>query len=68
MRTTLQQVVATIGRFDELARTGALAALLASSAQFCEQVMLLAALDNSEHEPCLQTGRIGVPLVFGQLW
>jgi hypothetical protein len=63
-----QQVVATIGRLDELASTGALAALLASGARFCEQASLLAALDNPAHEPRLQTRRIGAPLVFGRLW
>jgi hypothetical protein len=63
-----QQVVATVGRLDELAGTGALAALLASGARFCEQVMLLATLDNPEHEPRLQARRIGAPLVFGRLW
>jgi hypothetical protein len=66
--TVRQQVVATVGRLDELASTGALAALLASGARFCEQVMLLAALDNPEHGPRLRTRRIGAPLVFGRLW
>jgi hypothetical protein len=63
-----QQVVATIGRMDELAASGGLAALLASGARFCEQLMLLALLDNPEHQPRLQTRRIGAPLVFGRLW
>ena len=44
-----QQVVATVGRLDELASTGALAALLASGAGFCEPVVLLAPLDTPEH-------------------
>jgi Transposase DDE domain len=66
--TVRQQVLATVGRLDELASTGALAALLASGARFCEQVLLLAALDNPEHEPRLQARRIGAPLVFGRLW
>jgi hypothetical protein len=63
-----QQVVATIGRMDELAASGGLAALLASGARFCEQVLLLALLDNPEHQPRLQTRRIGAPLAFGRLW
>jgi Transposase DDE domain len=63
-----QQVIATLGRLDELAASGGLAALLASGARFCEQVLLLAALDNAEPEPQLQTRRIGAPLVFGRLW
>ena len=63
-----QQVLATLGRLDQLAASGGLAALLASGARFCEQAILLAALDNPEHEPRLQTRRIGAPLVFGRLW
>jgi hypothetical protein len=65
--TVRQQVLATLGRLDELASTGALAALLASGARFCEQVLLLAALDHPEHQPRLQARRIGAPLVFGRL-
>jgi len=66
--TVRQQVLATVGRLDELASTGALAALLASGARFCEQVLLLAALDHPDQEPRLRTRRIGAPLVFGRLW
>ena len=66
--TVRQQVLATVGRLDELAASGGLAALLASGARFCEQVLLLAALDNAEREPRLRTRRIGAPLVFGRLW
>ena len=53
--TVRQQVLATVGRLDELAASGGLAALLASGARFCEQVLLLAALDNAEREPRLRT-------------
>ena len=56
-----QQVLATLGRLDELAASGGLAALLASGARFCEQVLLLAALDNPEHEPRLQARRTARP-------
>src|SRR4051794_1733088 len=66
--TVRQQVIATLGRLDELTASGGLAALLASGARFCEQALLLAALGNPEHEPRLQTRRIGAPLVFGRLW
>jgi hypothetical protein len=66
--TVRQQVLATLGRLDELATSGGLAALLASGARFCQQVLLLAALDNPEHEPRLRTRRLGAPLVFGRLW
>jgi hypothetical protein len=39
-----QHVIATLGRADELAASGALASLLASGARLCDQVMLLSAL------------------------
>src|SRR5687768_3967746 len=56
-----QQVIATLGRADALAQSGALAALLASGARFCEQVMLLSALDDPDGGPRLETRRIGAP-------
>jgi len=65
--TVLQQVVAPRGASTSSPAPAALAALLASSARFCEQVMLLSALDHPEHEPRLQARRIGAPLVFGRL-
>jgi hypothetical protein len=40
-----QHVIATLGRADELAASGALANLLASGARLCDQVMLLSALE-----------------------
>src|SRR5258705_2764300 len=66
--TVRQQVVATVGRADELASTGGLASLLASGARLCEQVMLLSALDDPDQAPRLQARRIGAPLAFGRLW
>jgi hypothetical protein len=48
-----QNVIATIGRADELAARGALASLLASGARFCEQVMLLSALQSDLDGPRL---------------
>jgi len=63
-----QKVVATIGRADELALKGGLASLLASGARYCEQIMLLSALDNSDDGATLSTKRIGAPLAFGRLW
>ncbi|HEY0492323.1 MAG TPA: transposase, partial [Candidatus Dormibacteraeota bacterium] len=36
-----QHVIATLGRMDDLARSGRLEALLASGARFSDQVMLL---------------------------
>jgi hypothetical protein len=63
-----QHVIATIGRAEELAASGALAALLASGARLCDQVMLLSALGGDADGPRLSTRRIGGPLLFGRLW
>src|SRR5436853_3245426 len=63
-----QTVIATIGRADELAANGGLAALLASGARFCEQVLLLSALDDDQRAPQLGLRRIGAPMAFGRLW
>jgi transposase len=63
-----QSVIATLGRLDELAARGGLATLLASGARFCEQVMLLSALDDPAHAARLSCKRIGGPLLFGRLW
>lgn len=64
-----QTVIATIGRADELAASGALASLLASGARFCEQVLLIRAFDDgSGDEFSLCAKRIGGPLLFGRIW
>src|SRR3954453_7962514 len=63
-----QHVIATIGRIDDLAARGGLTTLLASGARFCEQVMLLSALDDPEQAARLSCKRIGGPLLFGRLW
>ena len=63
-----QHVIATLGRADELAASGDLAALLASGARLCEQVMLLNAFAGDEDAPRLAMRRIGGPLLFGRLW
>jgi hypothetical protein len=63
-----QRVIATLGRADELATSGGLAALLASGARLCDQVMLLSALERDGEELRLSTRRIGGPLLFGRLW
>jgi hypothetical protein len=63
-----QNVIATLGRADELAVRGALAALLASGARHCEQVLLLSTLQADLDGPRLLAKRIGAPLLFGRLW
>ena len=67
-RAVRQQVIATIGRIDELAARGGLATLLASGARLCEQVMLFSALENPEQSTRLSCKRIGGPLLFGRVW
>src|SRR3954454_16078715 len=67
-RAVRQHVIATIGRIDELAARGGLATLLASGARFCEQVMLLSAVEDPEKAARLSCKRIGGPLLFGHLW
>src|SRR5215211_7188389 len=67
-RAVRQHVIATIGRIDALSARGGLATLLASGARFCEQVMLLSALENPEQSARLSCKRIGGPLLFGRLW
>jgi Transposase DDE domain len=61
-----QHVIATLGRADELAASGALATLLASGARLCDQVMLLSALDADWLH--LSARRLGGPLLFERLW
>src|SRR5215210_3193191 len=67
-RAVRQHVIATLGRIDELAARGGLATLLASGARFCEQVMLLSALEDPSQAAQLSCKRIGGPLLFGRLW
>jgi len=64
---TRQQVLATVGRLDQLQETGQLDALLESGARFAQSMLVL-----SEHRrgelPTVGTRRIGAPLVFDRLW
>ncbi len=63
-----QTVIATLGRADELAASGSLAALLASGARYCEQVLLLSTLQADVNGPRVLAKRIGAPLLLGRLW
>jgi len=63
-----QRVIATVGRLDELAASGGLASLLSSGARFCDQVMVLSALEADIAGPRVSARRLGAPLVFGRLW
>ncbi len=64
---TVQRVLATLGRVEDLGADGKLDALLRSGARFCETAMLISSLQAGT----LQTSasvRIGAPMVFGRLW
>ena len=56
-----QQVIATIGRLDELAASGQLERLLRSGARFATKAMVLAA---AQEGPAAEVRRLGPGLVF----
>ena len=62
-----QQVIATLGRLDELAASGQLERLLRSGARFAARALVLEA---AREEPSLAVSvrRIGPGLVFERLW
>src|ERR1039457_7114034 len=62
-----QRVIATVGRLDQLQKSGQLDGLLQSGAKFAESVMVLAAHRQSKG-PAIRTSRIGPALVFERLW
>jgi transposase len=64
---TRQRVIATLGRLDQLQRSGQLLGLLRSGAKFCESVLLLAAHRHGE-TTAMRTRSIGPTLVFERLW
>jgi hypothetical protein len=62
-----QQVIATLGRFDELQASGQLERLLRSGARFAEKALVLAAAQEN-NAPTAAVRRIGPALVFERLW
>ena len=62
-----QQVIATLGRLDQLAATGQLERLLRSGARFAAQALMLAAA-RDEPKLAVSVRRIGPGLVFERLW
>jgi Transposase DDE domain len=62
-----QQVIATLGRYDELRASGQLERLLRSGARFAAKAMVLAASEDNEAAK-IATRRIGPALVFERLW
>ena len=62
-----QQVIATLGRFDELQASGQLERLVRSSARFAAKAMVLSAANNDAALK-IAVRRIGPALVFERLW
>jgi hypothetical protein len=64
---TVQRVLATLGRIEDLQTDGKLDTLLRSGARFSETAMLLSshAAGTLDDSACR---RIGAPLLFGRLW
>jgi hypothetical protein len=62
-----QQVIATLGRFDELQASGQLDRLVRSGARFATKAMVLSALANDAGTK-IAVRRIGPALVFERLW
>jgi Transposase DDE domain len=66
-RRTVQRVLATLGRIEDLEADGRLDTLLRSGARFCETAMLISTLRAGTLEGAGSL-RIGPPMVFGRLW
>ncbi len=62
-----QQVIATLGRFDELRESGQLERLLRSGARFADKAIVLDALDRGE-ATVAGARRIGPALAFERVW
>lgn len=62
-----QQVIATLGRIDELQASGQLERLLRSGARFATQSMILDAAENGA-ATTIAVRRIGPALLFERLW
>ena len=62
-----QQVIATLGRYEELQASGQLQRLLQSGARFVAKAMVLAAAEANAATK-IATRRVGPALVFERLW
>jgi hypothetical protein len=62
-----QQVIATLGRIDELQASGQLERLLRSGARFADKAIVLDALNRGEAK-VVATRRIGPALAFERVW
>jgi len=64
---TVQRVLATLGRVEELQADGRLDTLLRSGARFSETALLISSLQAGTLEASAAL-RIGAPMIFGRLW
>jgi Transposase DDE domain len=64
---TIQRVVATLGRVEDLQADGRLDILLRSGARLCETALLISSLQAGTLE-AETARRIGLPMIFGRLW
>ncbi|HEV2176138.1 MAG TPA: IS1634 family transposase [Terriglobia bacterium] len=64
---TVQRVLATLGRIEELQAGGKLDVLLRSGARFCDSALLISALQAGTLETSAAL-RLGAPMIFGRLW
>ena len=64
---TVQRVLATLGRVEELAADDRLDTLLRSGVRFSETAMLISGLQAGTLD-ISASARIGAPLIFGRLW
>jgi len=62
-----QQVIATLGRIEDLQESGQLERLLRSGARFADKAIVLDALDRGE-TTTIATRRIGPTLAFERVW
>jgi len=62
-----QQVIATLGRLDELQTSGQLERLLRSGARFAAKAIMLDAVERGE-AATVSTRRIGPSLAFERVW
>jgi len=62
-----QQVIATLGRYEDLKTSGQLERLLRSGARFAQKAMVLSAVDDDTAAK-IDSRRIGPALVFERLW
>lgn len=64
---TVQRVLATLGRVEELQADGRLDTLLRTGARFSETALLISSLQAGTLETDAAL-RIGAPMIFGRLW